>query len=623
MIKLLVQNTALDLDEKARMTIRLHNPAFDADLVSRAYSFPFSIPASGRNMRALGHINRLDVKPINAQVSAQLQSSAGEVIGGFVEIGSVRRGRVELTFKNEARNLVDELGKIELQSIFETMTIPQVELPYFELRPVSVIGGVYTITINGQTCTPVNTGSVNDIGNSARDVINLYFPNTATYNTTTQILSMEPGDVDAWNIEFAQGEYVEIDSKTVGQVREENFQTWINSLLVTEDARFSFPMVYAPLFYTKDGENRNPLYFKNINWNRNGNYSSFPTYQASPEDGLRYPFVPFLRLSYVFEKIAEAMGWTTWLDDSVLPADFLKMHLFNNVALEAYSWEYESNGEPLKAYNYHAHTIDLNLHAPKMTAKDFIIAYATFRNARIEVEDNVLRFISKRRQLLNAPNDWSEWLTVDYELEGQEGEDLTFKFVEIEKDDYPTPVDQLESRGTGTKIIEIPRPLPDLRRSLGIAGEARYCVTQHRAKSERFKMDGGDIAFFRPFWAIVTDSVPVSVIDSAESIYLSTHFDTDSGGTVVLPFSMELDHPTTPNLWSLYFKEWAQVERGRGVTFYLDVPLHRLTNVDNWTNGRIFLYHDMGQVTVIASILEVQVRGGRQGLVKVEARILN
>lgn len=633
MIRLELNNTALSLDEKARLTIRLHNPAFDTALVSRAYSFPFSIPATGKNLRALGHINRIDVRPINEQLAAQLTSSAGKVIGGFVEVGSVRSNRIELTFKNEARNVLDTLSALNIQDIMPLHVIPQTVLPFWEVRPLAITGTpANAIAINGETYTPLTNTTADEIGNSLAFFINVDYPGIATYNNTTEILRIEPGDVDVWDISYTTNEFVDVDSVTVGQAREQNFRAWIESLLVTPDARFAFPQVYAPVFYSENGENRNPTYQRYLNWNRNGVYNSFVSYQDDETKGLKRPFIPFLRIAYILDAIAMAAGFTGWEDEAVPRVELEKMLCFNNVALEAYSTERAEGdrfaddvsnppSENLSVYNYHAHTINVGAHAPGMTASAFLKAYATLRNARIEVEDNYLKFVSKKEQILNAPRDWSEFLTVDYELDGQQGEDLTYQFEAVEGDTYVPPSDQLEPKGQGTKIINLPRPLSDEVRSVGLGGNAIFCVTEHRAQSERFGIKQS-ITNLRPFWHAVSDTVPQSVIDTVQTYLMSTHLEKDATGTIIFPFALELIHEGD-NLYDIFFKDWAAVERGRGCTFYLTLPIHRLTNVENWTNGRIYLYHDMGQSTVVPTTIEVQVRGARQGLVKMECLIIS
>ena len=264
----------------------------------------------------------------------------------------------------------------------------------------------------------------------------------------------------------------------------------------------------------------------------------------------------------------------------------------------------------------------MNAHVPQMKAAEFLKAYADLTNARISLDDNFLLFENKTDQLLSSPVDWTPWMTVDYEADGQDGEDLTLKFADDSADSYVPSVTQLTAYGQGTNIFEIPRPLPDLNFDIRLHGRARMCVTNRAARSPLFSISGAEVKTFRPIWYTTGETNQFEGFE--DQIYLhTTHFHTDNNGNTKNVFPLEIEYGEVPAIFKLFWRDWVNVEQGRACTFYFFLPLHRLTNVQNWATSKVLLRHDMGQVTVIVKELETQISGGRVGLVKLDCLILS
>jgi len=60
MLELQLNENTLDLSSDQAMNVTLQNPAFDLEAAGRAYSYPFRIPHSPNNTRALLHQHRID-----------------------------------------------------------------------------------------------------------------------------------------------------------------------------------------------------------------------------------------------------------------------------------------------------------------------------------------------------------------------------------------------------------------------------------------------------------------------------------------------------------------------------------------------------------------------------------
>lgn len=652
-IALKINGKPIDLDEKSKVTLTVANPAFDEVLVQRAYSFPFTIPATGNNLHVLRHINRLDAVYADGLVLEATLSVGESLFVGAVTIGTIRSRRIEITFKNLERNYAEEFGKVRLSDVLGVVEIPTPNIPEhnFRIRPGfnPGIGGGTPITypynqpiyINGTpynlvvSATGVNLGDWLDLV----DAINLDYPNVAEYILPDGILRLRPGyTYPDFNIVFNQGFWLWETMPRLPLVvaRGGNFNTWIDGLIANPIPELSFPMHHAPLFCTERGASKNPLYDGYVNLNRDGDY----LISEATNEGIRYMKTPFVRLSHILASISDFFGFGGWAIDQYTEGELYELLIYNNVTIDAQGKAYfipwvdpSSNGFEFTQqgvdsidgtyYTFYADKITLSDHLPDMTVYDFVKAVGAVFNARIDTTRNVLHFVPKVEQLLTSESDMTRFVTDEYEVQPQSGS-YFLRFAEDKEDSYipaPTPV-QLDSVGTGTTAVEVPRPLYDTEVNSRKFGNLRMAVTNRAAKSTTIGVNGARIDKLRLVWG--TTTIPYSVgLSGNAPIYHATHLETDITGTIAVhPFPLELSDRVETGIYNRYYKEWMPILRARDVTFYLFMPKNRISVLEQWIKSRFLLKLPMGQVICLPKTIEMSEGIGVQELLKVEAVVI-
>ena len=115
MLNLRINNHSIELRPRTPLRYTLDNPIFTSDGLARGFSYPFRIPATPGNLRALGYANRLDIRDKTRKYAGQLYVDGILLESGIVQITGGGRDNIELVFKNTERDLIDELAQIRIR----------------------------------------------------------------------------------------------------------------------------------------------------------------------------------------------------------------------------------------------------------------------------------------------------------------------------------------------------------------------------------------------------------------------------------------------------------------------------------------------------------------------------
>lgn len=118
MIRLIVNDVALDLPPNLRVNIRRNNPAYlgqDVGVIKAGFSYPFDIPLTSRNRRALGHPDRLDsaTAPVT-NLPAQLYAGPDLFMVGRLNVLRSGKDTAKVAFIN---NPLQDMTKAKLNEI--------------------------------------------------------------------------------------------------------------------------------------------------------------------------------------------------------------------------------------------------------------------------------------------------------------------------------------------------------------------------------------------------------------------------------------------------------------------------------------------------------------------------
>lgn len=626
MIELRIQDHPIDLDEKSQVQLQAFNPALDDVLVARAFSWPFTIPTSGANLHALGHVNRLDAQHAGLTLPARVRVGGGTEWQGVVEVGSVRRDRLELVFKNVPRIAADTLNNTKLNEILETIQVPQNTLPWWELALSPAIGGLnHQVFINEVEYEVTSTGPGNIAAASLILVglLNADYPGCASFDITLEQIRISPTLIQSANFDVRWNDAViEIDFLAPGKARLLNFQDWVNGLLVSPAAEVVFPYVITPKLFYKGGEKKKGDALTHINFNYDGGYrlAIGDLTSESAEIDYKYAFIPMPRLSYLLDRICVVLGLGDWRIADYTRADMDAVWLWNNVLLESVSEEWrvvEVPGVPGATtvffdargyYLYYAQEIDLNEHVGEWSLGDFIVRIARLFNCHFNIESDALIFRPNVLQMLNSPLQASRFLTLDYEYEPKADLGVRIAFAQDKNDEYPVPTGQLEGVGTG-EVIEVISSFADAEVTHKLVGTFEACATWYAGESTMFSVDGKSDQV-RLAWAIERSF-------GSRVTLTSTHYALGS-----LPFAFELQDTTVTGLFNLYWRAWMPVLRGYELVLYLSFPAHRISILQEWLSVRMALAVDMGQVMVLPRSLELSEQMQGMGLLRMNCVML-
>lgn len=445
MLAIKVNEEWLDLNPKTQANITMNNPIFDRESVSRVFSYPFKLPATPRNRNKLKHVNRLDVRPEQTELPAQLWIQGVMFEEGILEVTGGTKETITVVFKNIPRQFVEDLDKFYINDILDNTSIPRT-VPARSDYTLGDPPGLYLFTING-----VNLSYNSQPGDDMEDVqinlaaeINGTYPGLAGYTPSTNQFHLETTTLEelvvthSINIAF-------VSQKTVSESKMESFMDFFEDTITTPLTEASFPVVQSSDFY----KGLNPDFQQYINfYHPSGNILN-TFYTATP--GWEHTFVPYIRIPYLLSKIAENAGATS-IDGVYDDSDFQELILHNNYAIDEVSDE-EIVGAGTQYLNHYKTSIDFNDHVPRMKGRAFFSALMRSLNLYYEVGDQTVTLKNKIIPLQQIPINWTDRAEVDYDMKRKKDNGFTLRYAEDETDNASVQDEQII--GAGEEIIEL------------------------------------------------------------------------------------------------------------------------------------------------------------------------
>lgn len=611
MFSLRLNDTALTLPADARIRVVLSCPLFDRDRILRTFSYPFGLPLTAQNQRALRHAHRFDAGSAWGAQECQLWISGGQYERGeLVSLGSDDTA-IDAVFRNLPVTVVEDLGNLKINELLETIAIPETGPDAEVVLTITTPPFAYDITIGGINYVLGIGGSSGmstaDVGVYFRDLINADYPGMASSNTTQLILDsamVNDHNVD-WSVMtgFTIATYI-----TPGEAAQQNFLNYVESVVGTPVDSHAWPVVeWAGLY-----EGKNSLYEGTVNPVFDG--QGLENVENADETKFKYTYIPMVRVPYILEKIRAAAG-IGYLDGYVNNADFAALLVLNNLTCDKSYYDYYED-EQNKYLNGFTQSINLNNHVPKMTALDFLKKLAAGLNLIIEYKDGGL-WLTKSLDLVSAAAaNYSEYVQPGrYNFQIAKPEGVTLKYPDNDKEGYSV-VGQLEDYVLGDGGKEQVLPFGTMYVNNGFLldhGTYRCPITQQSGKSPIFGANATDMALSLVFYRGIKQT------SEAEDYAYATHdeLDTDEA-TVIGGLSLELD-----GTYGLVAQNFGSM-LGYGDLSEIDVvaivPESELYRLKKWTNARIYFYHPNGPVTMVLKSVEFEV-GGRETGGWVEARV--
>lgn len=601
MLKLIANGTSLDLDGRASLTLQGHNPAFDDSLAGRFFSFPFRLPASGKNLRALQHANRLDVARSTATATVPAAITLGALqIAGEITVLERTASTIEVSFSNTGRKFSEEAGKVSLREIMPTVSIPQTLQPQIVATPS--VAGQLAVVINGKVYQSANTNIITALAEIVA-AISVDFPGIAVGGTS---LTLNPGTLDPFNVGFSPTGVWTINTfRPLAYARRLNFANWFADIFTNKPDSFRMPAIFNGLFFDI---NQNPAF-------QTGGYMlNFFHDNVVGENILqlerewKYSFVPFPRVKYLFQKIAEATGVFAFAGE-YSDSTFGRLLLYQSRSIDKAFYLEFPDVPAIGWLNAHQSSFDLNQMVPDLDGATFVKNILDGLGMYVVAENNTIYIRRKVKQLENQAIDWTDKVAPGESIQFPDDQGATLRFATDDTDgggDFHNAGLQLQPLVVGEGEVEIEtwfRPLLTFKTSAPVAGAFwEHCFLRKPGNSPEFATDADD-KVGRIFFDLGTQ------VDSDGNLYwMSSHRRENYQDVPVAEYDLEWDGDH--GLYKTFFEKWIELADAPTIKIPLRLEAQDIAELLRWENPIRYFRTPRGAVRVLVKSFEFRASVG-------------
>lgn len=587
--------TTLDLAPDARIRVVLSCPMFDRDRILRTFSYPFGLPLTPRNARALAYIHRFDSREAwDAEGCGLWLGGAEYERGEIVSIGSGER-EIEAVFRNVPLPLMDDLKRIYINEILEDIAIPTNPTPAVITLVVNTAVNDHYVTVGGSEVYASGTVALT-VATELRDDLNAIFPGIAGLDgsnlTIDSAILNSVGGADWAALEgMSFGGYV-----TTGQVAMLSYTDHVEDVVATPVDTHCFPLIHWEGFY--DGKNAE--FLNVINPVFDG--VALPTADETDQNAWKYSYMPCVKVPYVIERIRNAAGVGYVAGYFADNADAAQLILVSDRTSDKVYTDYVQ-ADAFQYRNGFEQEIVLNKHVPKMTALDFLLKLATGLNLIIDYKDGGLHFTKALDLVTPAPVDWTEYVNpVRYNRAITKPLGVLLSYPLDEAEAYEPSPAQLQEYELGDAGVRVEMPFRAIYMGTGSLtghGTFRCPHTNRKGKCPAYGQDQATMATYLMFYRGVGAS---SLPEDYEYAALD-EFDAD-GSTVTGGLSLELDG--TYGLVAQNYGDTLGYSDKSELDIAAVLPVGELYRLRKWENARVRFYHPNGSVTVVLRSVEFE-----------------
>jgi hypothetical protein len=563
------------------VNLTLVNPIFDANNVSRVFSFPFKLPLTNRNRSIFGHQHRLDAKGKSVFTDVELYIQNIFLDKGVLWITGKGQDYIEVSFQNEVTNILEDLDKIKVNEILDSVSVPLTGSPTLILD-ADHPGASWRIVIDENIYFLTGLGhSKNDVNNYFFTEINADYPGFMLINGSFQ-MEFDLGAYPAADIKLSQLLSVTIvGGSNILEAKHDSFQDYVQSLMDTPVSSHSFPTINNTSVY---GE-RNPLFEGYINYYKGG---SFIDNTPQDEQIWEHTFIPMLRVKYILEKIRDLLSVENFDGDFWNLADLAELSLYNNRTLDEVMMANFPGGD--QYLNHYKQFFDLNDHVQDMTAREFLQALQIF-NYYLELKGNTLYWKKKVTQLRKISHDWTDLAEPSYLGDVNQVEGYRLKYIKDESETLLNTT-QLLPYGSGKDYEFDLFPLyhatyTDFYEN---AGTWKTPISRSEGTIEAYGVQK-DIKIRLFFDRGIQQN------SDSEDYLFATNDDKDWEENTLGNISLEWDGPT--GLYETFWKDFIELADTEVINKHFRLPIHVILEMRKWNNSKVSVYHNEGQFTGI------------------------
>jgi len=595
-----INNQWLDIDPKTSINITLHNPIFDKDHFGRIFSYNFKLPLSQNNKARFNYVHRLDHKKPTTTYEAQLFIQGILFENGILRVLNATDKFINVRFENKDRAFLEEIQDINIHEILETIEIPQLYPAHWlfeeDINVIAFNINSFSYNINGPSLGlsthEVIEELINRINDDLGDQVNAYVH--PTINTQFYIEPLNQ-NVDI-NLNTITGINF-ISSVNLSEAHSDSFYAWFYDLVNNPVDTHSFPLFRNKGAY-EGGEIRNFKYRNFINYYINGE-DERNEIELTPL--WKYTYIPFVRLSYIFQKIIEGTSIENFKE--YFSGRPLTSHqggkslvIYNNKTLDNVLEEKDG------FMNGFVSSFNLNDHVPQLSAIEFFNKIADLFALYFTINDKALELRKKNEPLTGEPIDWTHKAQVAYTFEPKHQNGFQLASQRDSNDTATDPqldpfiVGQGEAEHTtdiGTlpmgnflvPVINKPKRVPfaDQKVSSKEMGENPF--------SFRLLIDEGYFTYN------LTDTY----------YYHYAHSDgLNPFGTPINNYSLDWQTPFR-SLYDVFWKGYVEAKDGIPIKKQIRLSIQDILTIKKWENCMRTIYHENGQIKVAIKSLQFKV----------------
>jgi hypothetical protein len=616
MLRLRLDTQYLAVD--ASLQLAIHNPLFDASASEALYSFPFKLPATPENVHVLAHANRLD----NADNTTTYTNAVLELDGIPFEFGVLQLDDQPFTadfisavFTNAVPSLLEQLEKIEIHKILETVSTSLTPPPAVWVFEVDPPDADYAIQIAGeQAIIP----AIESDPLTHADVIALLVsrinddhPGIAAVGTFPTF-TLDADMVELYPVEIYSASLTLLSTTTPAQAKYQGFLNHVTDTNWTPIASHCWPAIYWPGFYKS---RTLPIFWSYVNpWLDGVHLENTP--RATQEWEATY--IPFVYVSYVLQRIADTIPEFvgSWGGHLVEDGDLSSLIIFNNRCLDFLEENQYDVGERLWL-NRFQEEVDLNRHVPEMTAKDFILKLCEGLGLYFLYDGSNVVFHKKTLQTTTAPVDWTSISEPNAAPTRRWRRGYTLRYPSITEDQQllAADLDQLQPRTYGDAWHRYDMPFHSCRMNsqgyFPFTDRVKFPIVQQPGSSNEGGLGENPYSFRLLFFR------GLRLSEAGDNYVMASNDATDYAGNPTGALSFDLINDD--GIYEQLLKRIPElIADGQPVTIPVRLGIADIITLRRWASTRRTIVLEEGQVTAIIKSVKFKADANGIGISLVE-----
>jgi len=611
MLNIKINGLPVDLEAEQALDVVATNPVVDKDKISRAFTFPFTLPNTPNNLHVRNHVHRLDASKLRKDDEGIVEFGGHQLLTGKVKTSTTTNESEEAFMQNIPLDVWQKLGQFKISEILEPVDISGIPvLNDVWLFTADVPPNLYQIIIDGEVFIYDSIGGDDsfDVVTALAALINAVYPGMATAQATNALL-LDSTMVNAHAVQLdATLQHLTLTSVvTVGEQAMIRMLTHVEEVFATPIPEYCFPVIRWHELYPA-GENS--LYGKWVNMCIDG-----VAFQNVEDLAKRWfnTFIPQVRVPYILDRISVQMSAAGWVGDVFDSEAIQNLIVVSNYCLDKVYYDRYID-QDFYYINGFEQSWRLNDCVPQLTAADFIREICVMFQLTFEYADGSYSFVKSKDRADRPPINLNNKVSRNYSIAKNTANGWVLRYRENPLEKH-VEVGQLASYPVGASDIkiEIARTLymtSEYASSLG--GFLKVPVTEHPGAARVFS--SGATRSTMPLTFLMEYGQQEAELGN-EYIYAS-HDTTDYADTEIGDFALSIDGDKG------LISQWQS-----GVIEYTDADLISITvilslgdiqKLMEWKKAKATFYHPFGTVVGMIKSIKARLGGLALGPVRIE-----